>query len=121
MSDTTRIEDHIAARDALILDLVEQRNRLQQRVDRQSEGQRRNQFAIARRNTRITHLEVLVQQHEEQANATLRGYGIVVDQREAALAENKRLRAKLERRSRLAVRLLNQVMTAKGLPELDLS
>jgi hypothetical protein len=44
---------------------------------------------------KVTYLEVVVAQHEEQARATLRGYGMVVEQRESALAENRRLSAKL--------------------------
>ena len=59
--------------------------------------------------------------HEEQARATLRAYGMVVEQRESALAENRRLRAKLTRRSRSLVRALNRERAAEGKPPLDLS
>lgn len=70
---------------------------------------------------KVTYLEVVVAQHEEQSRAILAGYGIVVDQRETALAENRRLRAKLTRRSRSLVRALNRERTAEGKPPLDLS
>ena len=70
---------------------------------------------------KVTYLEVVVQQHEEQARATLRGYGMVVEQRESALAENRRLSAKLTRRSRSLVRALNRERAAEGKPPLDLS
>lgn len=76
---------------------------------------------IEHQKVRIAELEELVRYHEEQARATLRGYGIVVDQREAALAEVRRLRTKLSRRSRALVRSLNRERAALGKPPLDLS
>ena len=70
---------------------------------------------------KVFGLEVVVHLYEEQARATLRAYGLVVEQRESALAENRRLSAKLTRRSRALVRALNRERAAEGKPPLDLS
>jgi hypothetical protein len=89
--DLLRAQDQIDTRNGVITDLIGQRNELQRKNGGQKEAIRRNEFALHRRNVRIAELEALVAQHEEQAHATLVGYALVVDQREAALAQVREL------------------------------